>query len=85
LEAYIEAFGHTPEYISDEGFEEMQRALMSDLKMKELWKNLGTNYRVRGEVSKAIETYEKGIKINPNFTLNKKRRIFKKNCYISWF
>lgn len=48
-------------------------ALQSEPRFVEAWHNLGTCYESKGEITKAMESYAKALKYNPDFKLSRER------------
>jgi len=46
----------------------------------EAWHNLGTCYEERGDITRALQSYAKALKYNPEFTLSRERADNLKNA-----
>lgn len=55
-------------------------ALQSEPRFVEAWHNLGTCYEEKGDLTKAMQSYAKALKYNPEFELSRERADILKNA-----
>ncbi len=55
-------------------------ALQSEPRFVEAWHNLGTCYEEKGDMTKAMQSYAKALKYNPEFKLSRERADVLKNA-----
>jgi len=55
-------------------------AIQSEPRFVEAWHNLGTCYEEQGDITRALQSYAKALKYNPEFTLSRDRANALKNA-----
>lgn len=55
-------------------------AIQTEPRFVEAWHNLGTCYEEKGDVTRALQSYAKALKYNPEFTLSRERADKLKNA-----